>query len=224
MINLLPPEQKTALQYARRNAFVVKWVIALLGAIIGVIVIVGGGQLYIARATTTIEEDTQKAEQRLEEQNISQTQSRVQEISNTLNLVVQVLSQQVLFSDLIRQVGAAIPPGAVLTNLNINEIEGGIDLAADAIDYNTATQVQVNLEDPANRIFASADILNIRCDQDSEDSYPCQISMRALFGENSQFLLITDSEDMTVSLEENDNSSEDDASEDEDEAPEEFDL
>ena len=224
MINLLPPEQKTALQYARRNAFVVKWVIALLGAIIGVIVIVGGGQLYIARATTTIEEDTQKAEQRLEEQNISETQSRVQEISNTLNLVVQVLSQQVLFSDLIRQVGAAIPPGAVLTNLNINEIEGGIDLAADAVDYNTATQVQVNLEDPANRIFASADILNIRCDQDSEDAYPCQISMRALFGENSQFLLITDSEDMTVSPEENNNDSDDDANEDEDEVPEELDL
>lgn len=201
MINLLPPEQKLALFYARRNTYVIKWVIALLAAIVGTIFIIGVGQIYIAQATTTIQNDIQKAEQRLEEQKITETQSRVQEISNTLNLAVQVLSRQVLFSDLIRQVGAAIPQGAVLTSLNINEIEGGIDLTADAIDYNTATQVQVNLEDPANRIFASADILNIRCEQDSEDVYPCQISMRALFGGNSQFLLISDSEDMVFNTE-----------------------
>ncbi len=198
MINLLPPEQKQSLAYARKNALLIKWLTGLTVAVLGLVFLIIAGQFYIDQATTAIKDDTRNAQQRLEEQNIAQTQARVQEISNTLNLVVQVLSQQVLFSDLIRQVGAAIPPGAVLTNLNINEIEGGIDLAADTIDYNTATQVQVNLEDPTNRIFASADILNIRCDQDSEDAYPCQISMRALFGENSQFLLISDSAGMTM--------------------------
>lgn len=209
MINLLPPSQKQSLAYARKNALLVKWLAGLSAAAFGLGFLIIAGQFYIDQATAIIKDDTENAQQRLEEQNIDQTQSRVQEISNTLNLVVQVLSQQVLFSDLIRQVGAAIPPGAVLTNLNINEIEGGIDLAADAIDYNTATQVQVNLEDPANRIFASADILNIRCEQDSEDPYPCRISMRALFGENSQFLLISDSEDMTTTTNTDD---EDDAS------------
>lgn len=206
MINLLPPDQKLALSYARKNALLVRWTISLSSAFLGIIFLVAAGQIYINRATTIIEEDTAAAQQRLEDQNINQVQERVQEISSTLNLVVQVLSQQVLFSDLIRQVGAAIPPGAVLTNLNINETEGGIDLAADTVDYNTAAQVQVNLEDSSNRIFASADILNIRCEQNTEDAYPCQISIRALFDENSQFLLISESNEMTASPESDNNS------------------
>jgi hypothetical protein len=127
----------------------------------------------------------------LEEQNLEETQQEVQNISNSLNLVVQVLSRQVQFSDLIRQVGSIIPEGAVLTGLTINQTNGGIDLLADATDYNTATQVQVNLEDPENQIFETADIINIRCEQASDNAYPCQITIRALFGENSQFLLIS---------------------------------
>ena len=214
MINLLPSEEKLSLSYARKNAVLIKWVISLFGACIGLIFIIFAGQLYINQSISSIEDDTNQAQQRLEEQNITATQSRVSEISDTLNLVVQVLSRQVMFSDLIRQVGAAIPPGAVLTNLNINEIEGGIDLAADTTDYNTATQVQVNLEDPSNRIFASADILNIRCDIDDE-TYPCRITMRALFGENSQFLLITDSQEMAELPKPGNNTGADDGSDEE---------
>lgn len=192
MINLLPPELKESMAYARKNTVLLKWVMALTVAIVGVFLIILFGQMYIAQATNRLEEDIAQSEQNLQEQNIEEVQGRVQEISDSLNLVVDVLSEQILFSDLIQSVGSVIPEGAVLTGLTINEAEGGIDLSADTTDYDTATQVQVNLQDPTNGIFTNADIISIRCQSDvaEDEIYPCQVSLRALFGPNSQFLLI----------------------------------
>ena len=192
MINLLPPDAKQSLSYARKNTLLLKWMVALAVAIVGVFVIILFGQIYIAQATNRLESEIAQSEENLRERNIDEVQSRVSEISNSLNLVVDVLSEQILFSDLIRSVGSVIPEGAVLTGLTINQIEGGIDLSADATDYDTATQVQVNLEDPTNEIFTKADIINVRCENSPAEDviYPCQINLRALFGQNSQFLLI----------------------------------
>ncbi|CAN5710303.1 hypothetical protein BH23PAT2_BH23PAT2_02970 [soil metagenome] len=190
MINLLPPDVKKSIEFARYNTVLVRWLMALVVAIAGVFIIILIGHMHLTRTTDNITQNTEVIRNSLEEQNLEATQQEVQDISNSLNLIVQVLSRQVLFSDLIRQIGSIIPEGAVLTGLTINQTTGGIDLLADATDYNTATQVQVNLEDPENQIFKTADIINIRCEQSEDNAYPCQITIRALFGENSQFLLI----------------------------------
>ena len=87
--------------------------------------------------------------------------------------------------------GAAIPAKASLTGISISKLSGGIDLTAAASDYNTATQVQVNLQDPANKIFDKADIINIVCSSTSTDpQYPCTITIRAQFSKNNPFLFI----------------------------------
>lgn len=195
MINLLPPERKETIRYGRQNVKLLHWLIGFAASIAGVFVIITFGQVYVNQATQDFEEQISRSEQTLAEQNIDEVQAKVQEITNTLTLVGEVLSRQVLFSDLIQAVGSTIPEGAVLTGLTISQIDGGIDLLAEATDYNTATQVQVNLQDVDNPIFASADIISVRCDsqnneQDVQVAYPCQINIRALFGENSQFLLI----------------------------------
>lgn len=195
MINLLPPDQKETIRYGRQNVKLSHWLIGFIASIAGVFTIIGFGQIYINQSTKNFEEQISRSEQTLAEQNIDEVQAKVQEITNTLTLVGEVLSRQVLFSDLIQAVGGTIPEGAVLTGLTISQIEGGIDLLAEATDYNTATQVQVNLQDAENPIFASADIISVRCDSqndenDTQTTYPCQINIRALFGENSQFLLI----------------------------------
>ena len=69
---------------------------------------------------------------------------------------------------------------------------GGIDLNAVTKDYQTATQVQLNLQDPKNKIFDKADILNITCSSSNpaDPSYPCTISLKALFAKNNPFLFI----------------------------------
>lgn len=194
MINLLPPKVKEDIRYARHNKKLVSWALAMAASIVGILAIVGFGQLYLTQSVRTYERQISEGQERLRIQKIDETQKRVSEISGNLKLVVQVLSREILFSKVLRQVGAAIPSGAILTELTILKVEGGIDLTFEAKDYQTGSQILLNLQDPANKIFEKADIEEIRCTAEIPDgqTYPCQVSIRALFGDNSPYLFINE--------------------------------
>ena len=194
MINLLPPKVKEDISYARRNKKLFSWALAMVASIVGILIIVGFGQLYLTQSVKTYERQISEGQERLRIQKIDETQKRVSEISGNIKLVVQVLSREILFSKVLRQVGAAIPSGAILTELTILKVEGGIDLTFEAKDYQTGSQILLNLQDPANKIFEKADIEEIRCSAEIPDgqTYPCQVSIRALFGDNSPYLFINE--------------------------------
>lgn len=194
MINLLPPNVKQDVVYARRNAMLVKWISVIIACAFGALAIIGFGQLYLSQSVATYQKQIEEGQERLRIQKLEETQARVSEISGNLKLVVQVLSREILFSKVLRQVGAAIPSGAILTELTINKVEGGIDLTFEAKDYQTGTQILVNLQDKENKVFEKADIEEIRCAAEvaTGNTYPCSVTMRALFGDNSPFLFINE--------------------------------
>lgn len=192
MINLLPNDIKESTVYARRNTRLMHWALALIAGTIGVALVVVFGLFYMNRSINNYSQQKQKTQTELNTQKLDETQKRVQEVSGSLKLVVQVLSREVLFSKLIKQIGAAIPANASLNDLKIAKTQGGIDLTAIASDYNTATQVQVNLADPTNKIFDKADILNITCASANNlnPRYPCTVTIRAQFASSNPFLFI----------------------------------
>ncbi len=195
MINLLPTEAKQDIVYARRNTVLRGWIIALLFATVLIAGVVMAGQLYMQNSIRSMNKQVQLGNEQLEAQNLTKTEKEVGDLTNSLKLVVQVLSRQILFSKLLSQIGAGLPNGAVLTQLSINDTQGGIDLSAATSDYQTATQVQINLQDPANKIFEKADIVNVQCASAAaaaaNANYPCTVQVRALFAKNNPFLLIT---------------------------------
>lgn len=198
MINLLPPDIKETFYYARRNLMLLRWVVAFFIGIAGIGGVVFAGLLSINQYTKTYASDVQNKKNDLVQQKMAETQKRTEDISNSTKLALQVLSRQVLFSELLRQIGAAIPAGASLQSLSLDKLEGGIDLQIVAVNYETATQVQVNLEDPDNKIFEKADILNIACStpessNQAPERYPCQVTVRALFSKDSRFLFTNSS-------------------------------
>ncbi len=194
MINLLPTDINSSVTFARHNRTLLRWIVALLIGLVGAIMIVVAGMLYINYQVKAYSSQVAQTKEQLAKQNLEDTQNRVNEISNSVKLANQVLSREVLFSEVLKAIGSVIPPGTALQNLNItSDLGGGIDLIFAAADYQTATQVQVNLTDPANKVFEKADIQNISCaseeNQDSEnDDYPCQITIRALFAKDSPFV------------------------------------
>lgn len=193
MINLLPPSIKQDITYARRNTKLLRWAGVLVIAIAGIGIIMFGGKLYLNRSINIYTNQVNKARDDLKSQKFEETQKRVDEISSSLKLVTQVLSREVLFSKLFKQIGSAIPPNASLTDLKIGKIEGAIDLTAATKDYATATQLQVNLADPSNKIFDKADIVSITCNAktSSDPQYPCIVTIRAQFAKNNPFLFIS---------------------------------
>jgi hypothetical protein len=194
MINLLPPETKQAYHYAERNVGLLRWAIITFACIIGVGVISSYGWLTLEQSISDSNKQAASLESGLEQAKLTETNAKVTEVSNNFKLVEKVLSQQILFSKLLKQMATALPSGASLSGLNIAEISSGsaLDVTVDATDYTTATQVQVNLADPDNQIFAKADIQNISCDDNAatDSGKPCKITLRTQFANDNPFLFI----------------------------------
>ncbi|HSH55275.1 MAG TPA: PilN domain-containing protein [Candidatus Limnocylindrales bacterium] len=192
MINLLPDTLKDQYMYGRRNFTLRRWAIALSCGLLGSVLIALAGMAYLQMSIDSYSQKVGSTEQALKAQKLVETQKRSEEITNNLKLVVNVLSKEVLFSQLLKQIGSVTPQNVNLTDLSISEVAGGIELAAVSADYTSATQLQVNLEDPHNKIFSKADILNISCASGSASDrrYPCTLRIRALFAEDNPFLFI----------------------------------
>ena len=156
--------------------------------IFGAAVITAFGYLYLNQTANSYKNQIAASNQQLASQKLSTVQTQVKEISNNLNLVVQVLSKQVLFSELLQQLTKLMPPDTNLTGLSISQAQGAIDITAAAKNYSAATQIQVNLTSPNNQLFSKADIVTISCA--GTTAYPCSIALRALFSPNSSYMFI----------------------------------
>lgn len=187
MINLLPSDYKESIVYARRNWFLRKWIIVLVVSLFGIMVIVGAGNLFMGRSINHQTEAKEAAKKELDAQNINKTKRQLTEVSNNTNLVIKVLSKEVLFSKLIRELGASLPSNTALEEIKIENLDGGITLKALASDINAGSQLQINLSDPSNKIFAKVDIESINCDESSKKIYPCSVQLKALFSGNNSF-------------------------------------
>ncbi len=187
MINLLPNDIKDEVIFARHNNALRNWIFACLAALAGVVVIIAAGQLFIYQSTQTWQKQVDTTRAELGAEKLEDTQKKITEISDSIKLSLQVLSREILFSKLISQIGNTIPDGSALQGLTINTSQSGVDITAVATDYQTATQVHINLSDPNNKIFEKADILNVTCTQTPNEKYPCTISIRALFANQNEF-------------------------------------
>ncbi|HEX8182759.1 MAG TPA: PilN domain-containing protein [Candidatus Saccharimonadales bacterium] len=191
MINLLPTDLKQEYLYARRNTQLRRWVFALLFGLMGVGLVATAGMLYMQQSIDTYSKLVVTSEDSLKQQKLSETRKQAEDITSSLKLVVQVLSREVLFSKLLTQVAAVTPPETSLTDLTISKVQGSLEITAISSDYKSATQLQVNLEDPANKIFSKADIQTISCNATATNAkYPCTVTLKALFADDNPFLFI----------------------------------
>jgi len=191
MINLLPPELKETYTYGRRNRALARWITTMTLCLVGAALLTAGGYLYLNQSIHNTSQQIADVNKQLQSENQANVQKQVTAISNNLKLAVQVLSKEILFSKLLKQLAAVTPSGAALTNLSIGQTQGGLDITAETTDYKTATQLQVNLADPTNQIFSQADIEGINCSgQTGNPNYPCAVTIRTLFAQDNPFLFI----------------------------------
>lgn len=189
MINLLPPDHKRALVYARRNIHLRKGVIGLGVGLLLLVVVTAGNYLILRQETNSYLNSTSALEQELESNNETATLSRMREISGTLNTVLGVLSQQILFADLFERLGSIMPGGVVLQGISLEgTATGGISLQVGAANQFAASQALANIQDPANQIFERADLESITCDYNTDRApYFCDGTIQATFFKDSQF-------------------------------------
>lgn len=192
MINLLPPTLKEQYVYGRRNTVLRRWAVALAFGLVGVCVVTFGGLFMMEKSILTYRDKVNDAKQVLADEKLDETRKHAEDITGSVKLAVDVLSKEVLFSKLISQIATVIPSNTNLTDLNIGKDQDSVEIKAIAADYTSATQLQVNLQDPANKIFSKADIQAITCSSGggSNPRYPCSVTIKALFSKNNPFLFI----------------------------------
>lgn len=197
MINLLPTDVRTNYIYARRNSRVMPWLFALVIALFGLAAITVYGISSTEKVASGYNQQINSSKSILKKENVDDVTAKIGNISSSLKLMVSVLGKEVLFSKLLQQISTVIPQGVNLTGLNINQEDGAIDLVANASNYQAATQLQANLTDPNNQIFATADLESVNCKTSQSSSgavpaLPCVVNIRALFGSNQQYLFINE--------------------------------
>ena len=204
MINLLPADYKENIACARRNRTLLNWTTALILSLALIGAIIAGGYFFMSHSIKQQSNQSAVARQQLKDDQLDQTKAKIDEISSNTKLVLQVLSREVLFSKLLKQLGASLPPGTTLQSINIDKVEGGITLKALAKDIQSATQIQINLADPKNKIFQKADIESINCGTSNTQGstqtttpsavsqlYPCSVQLRALFAQDNPYVYIS---------------------------------
>lgn len=189
MINLMPPDSKKSIKYSRLNERLLKWTIGclIITAAMAAVVVLGG--IYIDQTKNNLVKSINSTKKTISDQNLDKTGSEAETLSSGIKLVVQVLSKEVLFSKLLQEIGRLMPSGATLGNVQLsNSVSGAVDLTANAVDYQSATQVQLNLQDPSNNLFDKVDTQSVSCSDATQSSsssvdskYKCQIVIRALF-------------------------------------------
>jgi len=190
MINLLPPDFQKSVNYARRNSILLQACLAVLAVMAGVLMLLGFGHFYIATTTVRYEKDISTLQTSLQEQNVDQIKGEIQDLSGSVNLVLKVLSKEILFSKLLQQAGSVMPKGSSLSSIEISDDQKGIDISAGVDNYQVGTQVQINLSDPNNKLFDKVDLVSVQCNTQSSGTYPCSARLRALFSDNSPYLFI----------------------------------
>lgn len=187
MINLLPPQNVSAIKYGRQNTALRVWLIGTVAAIAGLIIILAGGWVYLDHQSKGFQKTIAASNNQLKLQNIDKVRAESKEITGDINVIDKILSQEVHFSDLIQSIGSYMPPGTVLSTLSLSDkVTGSIDLSASTKDYASAAQIAVNLGSQKDNLFSKVDIVNISCGSDPAKLYKCSATYRALFSTSAQ--------------------------------------
>lgn len=185
MINLLPTDYRLRLRYGQLNARLRKWLVIGLVLIVGLLLVLTGGWLYMDRQTRQLNRSIANTQQQLESKSLVNVQKQADQISQNVRIINQVLGREIRFSDLIQAMGQVMPSGTVLGSLTLAKVNGAVDITANTKDYSSAAQIAINLSDPKNQIFEKVDILNVNCTGDAK-AYPCTANFKALFSKNTQ--------------------------------------
>jgi len=188
MINLLPPLHADTIRYGRRNMKLRRWIFAAVLANIGLILILASGWIYLNQQTMNLKHEVDINNQQLQSQNVDGVRKDAEEITGDIKVINQILSREIRFSDLISDIGTVMPKGTVLSSLTLTKANGTIDLSTKAINYKSAAQIAVNLNDPNNQLFDKVDIVNVNCGGLNEigGQYHCSATFKALFSKEAQ--------------------------------------
>ncbi len=181
MINVLPPDSKKAIKYARWNFILLRYCFLALLVPIGVVAIVLFGQYYISRSELALQESVDTSQTKVA--SLQSVQKEAEALSSKITTINQLFSKEMNFGDILKKIGAILPDGATLNGLELSQktLNAPISITVNTLSHQVSAQVVANLQDPRNNLFDTADIESTTCTKTSTNGFPCQTVIRAVF-------------------------------------------
>lgn len=159
MINLLPPKNRLAIETAKKNTILRRYLeLAVLGVCVLAVLIVGSYyflELQDRNTQKTLDLNQQKLDQ------LEPVQDEAKQLSLTINTIAALFSREVDFSNMLTQIGQLMPPNAILTNLEIDSSikDSPLNISAQVDTEEKAAVLRNNLE--KSDLFDKAKIISI---------------------------------------------------------------
>lgn len=117
MINLLPVENKQSFRAARLNVLLIRYIIFIAVSILFMIAIFGVG--YYITITDKNRAESELAELQAASAKYDKTRREAESFEKNLSTAKGILSNEIIFSELMANIAKTLPPGTVLTDFNI---------------------------------------------------------------------------------------------------------
>ena len=158
MINILPPELKSQLNYSRRNAVLIKylsWALLTGTLLFGLI---GAGLWYANRQIADYQQTL--AARQSQRSDYQSTETNVQSLQANLGLIEKLLNEKTHYSKLLADLASALPTGAYITHMSLTgDDKKPLELLVNVDSFNRAAEVRNGLISSSR--IKSADIQTI---------------------------------------------------------------
>ncbi len=165
MINILPPELKEQISFAKRNNRLLRLLIIglMVAILLGALMI--GSLWYVNRQITNLDQVLASRQQAANA--YQDTETKVQALESNLNILQKLLIQKTHYSALLSDLASTLPSGAYINHLVLTgDDTQPMEILLTAKSFNQAAQIR-NALSQSSRI-KSADIQSITKNQDSK--------------------------------------------------------
>ncbi len=171
MINLLPYDTKKQIRAARTNVILLRYII-ILGFSAGFLVLVCVTTYFFINFNKTSKDSTVDTNVI-----VSPIQKQISDFRTDLGITKQILNEQVSYTNILTGIAAALPAGAILDNLKLDDSSFGssTDLQILAKTSDIEKSLRENFEN--SPLFSNYKLISTVPSQGGSTTYPFTINI-----------------------------------------------
>lgn len=175
MINLMPDADKKEIRAARANVILARYIMIILMAFVFLLLLLAGSYVVLTQtkdsATRLMDANSSKAAV------YSATKAQVDSLSASLTQTKTILNQEVLYSNVLMNIGQQMPAGTVLDKITLNSASfTGTPVTLKAYAKTTNDAVALREKFQSTPIFTNVNFSSVS-DSAGIPGYPVSVTM-----------------------------------------------
>ena len=175
MINLMPDAEKKELRAARTNVILARYSVVVVLAFAFLVLLLAGSSLILTQTKTSAEKIIEANKSKADV--YSSTKSQVDSLSSSLAETKSILDQEVLYSNVLMNIGQQMPEGTVIDKISLTSASfTGTPLTLKAYAKTNDAAVALRAKFQSSPIFTDVNFESIS-DNTGISGYPVSVSM-----------------------------------------------